>query len=156
LLFRRWPGLEINRIICEVTASLTVTDDEGYVNIAGLCQLVGLVNQGRLPSSQPFASSFGWFDSHDDRGYSLKIKRGTRYFKYSKLNLISILMSVPENLERMAWNRDIQILNSREVKAWKICWFAARAERQGPPHDFGEREFPSEASALTSVAGDRK
>jgi hypothetical protein len=44
LLFRRWPGLEIDRIAREVTTSLTVTDDEGYVNIAELCQLVGLVN----------------------------------------------------------------------------------------------------------------
>jgi hypothetical protein len=51
LLFRGWPGLEIDRIIREVTTSLTVTDDEGYVNIAKLCQLVGLVNQGRLPSA---------------------------------------------------------------------------------------------------------
>ena len=64
--------LEINRIICDVTASLTVTDDEGYVNIAELCQLVGLVNQGRLPSAQPFASSFGWFDSHNKGDSSLK------------------------------------------------------------------------------------
>jgi hypothetical protein len=75
LLFRRWPRLEIDRIISEVTASLTVADNEGYINIAELCQLVGLVNQGRLPSAQPFASSFGWFDSHDEGDYSLKIKR---------------------------------------------------------------------------------
>jgi Ca2+-binding EF-hand superfamily protein len=75
LLFRRWPRLEIDRIISEVTASLTVADNEGYINIAELCQLVGLVNQGRLPSTQPFASSFRWFDSHDEGNYSLKITR---------------------------------------------------------------------------------
>jgi len=45
-------------------------DDEGYVNIAELCPLVGPVNQGRLPSAQPLASSFGWFDSYDEGGYS--------------------------------------------------------------------------------------
>ncbi len=84
LLFGRWPGREIDRIVREVTTSLTVTDDEGYVNIAELCQFVGLVDQGRLPPDQPFAS-FRWFDSHDTGDYSLKIKGGTRYFKYSKL-----------------------------------------------------------------------
>jgi hypothetical protein len=44
LLFGRWPGREIDRIVREVTTSLTVTDNEGYVNITELCQLVGLVN----------------------------------------------------------------------------------------------------------------
>ena len=58
LLFGWWPGREIDRIVREVTTSLTVTDDEGYVNIAELCQLVSLVDQSRLPSAQPFASSF--------------------------------------------------------------------------------------------------
>jgi hypothetical protein len=75
--------------------SLTVTDNEGYINIAELCQLVGLVDQGRLLSTQPFASSFGWFDSYDKGDYSLKIKGGTRYFKYSKLNY-----EIPENRKR--------------------------------------------------------
>ncbi len=41
MLFRRWSRLEIDRIISEVTASLTVADNEGYINIAELCQLVG-------------------------------------------------------------------------------------------------------------------
>jgi len=36
LLFGWWPGREIDRIVREVTTSLTVTDDEGYVNIAEL------------------------------------------------------------------------------------------------------------------------
>jgi hypothetical protein len=75
LLFRRWPELEIDRIAREVTTNLTVTDDEGYVNIAELCQLIGFINQGRLPSAQPFASSFRWFNSHNKGDYSLKIKR---------------------------------------------------------------------------------
>ena len=77
LLFGRRPGLEIDRIAREVTTSPTVADDEGYryVNIAELCQLVGLVNQGRLPSTQLLASSLEWFDSHDEGDYSLKIKR---------------------------------------------------------------------------------
>jgi hypothetical protein len=44
LLFGRWPGREIDRIVREVTTSLTVTDDEGYVDIAELCQLVGFIN----------------------------------------------------------------------------------------------------------------
>ena len=72
LLFRWWPGLEINRVIHEVTASLAATDDDGYVNIAEFCQLIGLINQGRLPSAQPFASSSGWFDSHEERDYSFE------------------------------------------------------------------------------------
>jgi len=46
LLFRRWPRLGIDRLISSVKASPTVTDDKGYVNIAELCQLVGLVDQG--------------------------------------------------------------------------------------------------------------
>ena len=108
LLFRRWPGLEIDRIVREVATSLTVTDDEGYVNIAELCQLVGLVNQGRLPSAQPFASSFGWFDSHDKGDYSLKIKGGTRYFKYSKLNY-----EIPENRKRTLGTNISKILKVR-------------------------------------------
>ena len=71
LLFRRWPGLEIDRIISKVTASPMVPDNKGYVNIAQLCQLVGLINQGRLSSAQPFASFFRWVNSHDkSRGFN--------------------------------------------------------------------------------------
>ena len=75
LLFRWWPRLEIDRIVSEITTTLAAADNECYVNIAELCQVVGLVNQGRLPSAQPLASSFEWFDSHDEGDYSLKIKR---------------------------------------------------------------------------------
>jgi hypothetical protein len=51
LRFRWWPRLEIDRIVSEVTAILTIADNEGYVNIAELYQLVGLINQGRFPSA---------------------------------------------------------------------------------------------------------
>jgi hypothetical protein len=66
LLFRRWPRLEIDRIVSEVTAGLTVADSKCYINVAKFCKLVSLVNEGELPSVQPFASSFGRrIDSHD-------------------------------------------------------------------------------------------
>jgi hypothetical protein len=44
LLFRRWPKLEIERIVSEIAATLTVVDDECYVHIAELCKLVSLIN----------------------------------------------------------------------------------------------------------------
>jgi hypothetical protein len=44
LLFRRWPRLEIERIVSEIAATLTAADDECYVYIAELCKLVSLVN----------------------------------------------------------------------------------------------------------------
>jgi hypothetical protein len=44
LLFRRWLGLEINRITREVITSLMVTDNKGYINIIELYQLVGFIN----------------------------------------------------------------------------------------------------------------
>ena len=66
LLFRRWPRLEIDRIVSEVTTGLTVADSKCYINVAEFCKLVSLVNEGELPSVQPFASSFGRrVDSHD-------------------------------------------------------------------------------------------
>ena len=66
LLFRRWPRLEVNRIVREVTTSLTVADSKCYINVAELCKLVSLINKGRLSSVQPFASSFRrGVDSHD-------------------------------------------------------------------------------------------
>jgi len=43
LLFGRWPRLEIDRVVSEVTASLTVAYDEGDINIAELCKLVSLI-----------------------------------------------------------------------------------------------------------------
>jgi hypothetical protein len=51
LLLRRRPGLEIDRIIRIIMTSLTVIDNKGYVNIIELCQVIGLINQGRLLSA---------------------------------------------------------------------------------------------------------
>ena len=65
LLIRRWLRIEIKRIISEIATTLTAADDECYINVAEFCKLVSLINQGRLPPMQSFASSFGWFDSHD-------------------------------------------------------------------------------------------
>jgi hypothetical protein len=50
LLFRRWPRLEIDRIVSEVTTSLTVIDSKYYINVVEFCKLVSLVNKGELPS----------------------------------------------------------------------------------------------------------
>jgi len=36
LLFKRWPRLEIDRIVYEVTASLIVINNKGYINIVEL------------------------------------------------------------------------------------------------------------------------
>jgi hypothetical protein len=80
LLFRRWLRLEIERIVSEIATTLTPTDNECYVYVTELCKLVSLVNQGDFPSVQPFASSFGMVDSHDQlRGLFLKVENGATY-----------------------------------------------------------------------------
>jgi hypothetical protein len=44
LLFRRWPRLEIERIVSKILTTLTAADDECYINVAELCKLVSLIN----------------------------------------------------------------------------------------------------------------
>ena len=46
LLFRRWPRLEIDRIVSEITTTLAAADNECYVNIAELYELMSLVSLG--------------------------------------------------------------------------------------------------------------
>jgi hypothetical protein len=137
---------------------------------------VGLVDQGRLPSTQPFASSFGWFDSHDKGDYSLKIKGGTRYFKYSKLNY-----EIPENRKRTLGTSskpDILQINNHlpnQATVYPVVQamgdgFATRAFSKGNGTvrlAFEERKtderiesnstfrFPSEVSPLTGAVGAR-
>jgi hypothetical protein len=84
LLFRRWPRLEIERIVSDITAVLTVTDNNSHVNIAEFRQLIGLVDESRLPSIEPLASSLGCFGSHNKGG--LKIQRAETY---GTLNIIN-------------------------------------------------------------------
>lgn len=51
LLFRQWPRLEIERIVCKILTTLAATDNECYVYLTELCQLVSFVNLGGLPSA---------------------------------------------------------------------------------------------------------
>jgi hypothetical protein len=65
LLFRRWPRLDIERIVSDDAAVLSVTDNHRHVNIAELRQLIGLVDESRLPSTEPLASSLGCFGRYN-------------------------------------------------------------------------------------------
>jgi hypothetical protein len=65
LFFERWLRLKIKRIVSEIAASLAITDNECYVNVAELSKLVKFSNQGKLPSVQYFAAYFRRVDSHN-------------------------------------------------------------------------------------------
>ena len=44
LLFRRWPRLEIGRIVSKILTTLTATDNEYYVYLAELYKLMSFIN----------------------------------------------------------------------------------------------------------------
>jgi hypothetical protein len=137
LLFRRWPGLEIDRVVREVTTSLTATDNEGYVNIAELCQLIGLINQGRLPSAQPFASSSGWFDSHEEGDYSFEDSESEAHDTLNTLSSIYLasLISSSRKSVKHRLEQTFQVLKVRfrwpVRKVWSGHGFATCAFSKG-------------------------
>ncbi|KAF4634344.1 hypothetical protein G7Y89_g3764 [Cudoniella acicularis] len=119
----RWPGLEIDRIVREVTTSPMVTDDKGYVNIVELCQLVGLVNQ----EINAYKSKNNLEDSThtSNTGKSTKERLEQKFPKYRKSGLGGKFREV-EN-RKCVLDTDLRLAHFRR-------------QGNGPPIAFEERK----------------